>query len=90
MRRSAVRLSILIVTTIVYLSFGAGEVLARVGARRIRVGLLTHVELLTHVGLLTRVASLTHVASLTRVGLLTHVGLLTRARHGVWAGTPIA
>ena len=34
MRRSAVRLSILIVTTIVYLSFGAGEGLARVGAAR--------------------------------------------------------
>jgi hypothetical protein len=71
-------------------------------ARRIRVGLLTHVASLTHVGLLTRVGLLTHVASLThvelltRVGLLTHVaslthvGLLTRARHGVWAGTPIA
>ena len=34
MRRSAVRLSILIVTTIVYLLFGAGEGLARVGAAR--------------------------------------------------------
>jgi hypothetical protein len=34
MRRSAVRLLILIVTTIVYLSFGAGEGLARVGAAR--------------------------------------------------------